>query len=209
MTPDEALQELKQGNHRFADGRPIHPRADRMRRSDTATEGQNPLAIMLACSDSRVPVELLFDQGIGDLFVIRVAGNICHRTQAASIEYAIGNFHSPLVVVLGHSQCGAMTAALEEQLLPPELVALDERLTAPATMTLEGRGHETFDQQLEAAVENNVWHAIADLFKGSPAVFRGVREKRVKVVGALYHIESGQVEWMGTHPDEAKLIANK
>ena len=108
ISADEALRLLKEGNSRYVDGKPQHPRQDRARRALTAAQGQHPLAAVLTCSDSRVPAEIIFDQGIGDLFVVRVAGNVAATDEIGSIEYAVDHLATPLVVVLGHTQCGAV-----------------------------------------------------------------------------------------------------
>ncbi len=114
MSADEALRMLKEGNDRFAEGRPEGPNRDHERRILTSKEGQKPFAAVLACSDSRVPVKILFDRGVGDIFTVRVAGNVVGETAVGSIEYAVENLGIRLLVVLGHSCCGAVEAALGE-----------------------------------------------------------------------------------------------
>src|SRR5512143_4155712 len=105
VSPDAALAMLQDGNARFAAGKPQHPHQDKARRVQTATKGQTPFATILSCSDARAPVELLFDQGVGDLFVVRVAGNVAGVDEIASMEYAADHLHTPLLVILGHSKC--------------------------------------------------------------------------------------------------------
>src|SRR4030042_6060834 len=107
ISADEAMRILKAGNARYVEGKPQHPHQDRARRALTAAQGQHPLAAILTCSDSRVPAEIIFDQGIGDIFVVRVAGNVAATDEVASIEYAVYMRAVPLVVGLGHTQCGA------------------------------------------------------------------------------------------------------
>ncbi len=124
LSADEALKMLKDGNARFVEGKATHPHQDAARRALTAGQGQHPVATVLSCSDSRAPVELLFDQGIGDLFVVRVAGNVAATDEIGSMEYAVDHLNTPVVVVLGHSQCGAVTAVVEGAKLPPSIGAL-------------------------------------------------------------------------------------
>lgn len=112
VSPEESLSRLKDGNARYLAGRGEHPRTDAARRRETAQEGQHPFATVVSCSDSRAPVEILFDQGIGDLFVVRVPGNVCNADEIAGIEYGIEHFHTPLCVVLGHTRCGAVSMSL-------------------------------------------------------------------------------------------------
>ena len=111
LTPDQALTQLLRGNERFVAGWPDHPNQSARRRREVSDSGQQPFAIILSCSDSRVPPEIIFDQGLGDLFVIRVAGNIIDDAILGTIEYAVEHVHAPLVMVLGHDKCGAVTAA--------------------------------------------------------------------------------------------------
>ncbi|MCA9730151.1 MAG: carbonic anhydrase, partial [Candidatus Eisenbacteria bacterium] len=113
MTPDQALEALKAGNDRFVTGTSLFPHLDRKRRYETA-KGQTPFVTVIGCSDSRVPIEALFDQGIGDVFVIRVAGNVCDTDEIGSIEYGVDHLGTPLMVVLGHESCGAVTAVVKD-----------------------------------------------------------------------------------------------
>ena len=112
VTAEEAIRSLTKGNARFAEGKSTHPNADSARRTETAQSGQRPLATVLACANSRSPVEIVFDRGIGDLFVVRVAGNVCGVDEQGSIEYGVEKLGTPLVLVLGHSDCGAVSAAV-------------------------------------------------------------------------------------------------
>jgi carbonic anhydrase len=199
-TPDQAEEVLREGNRRFASDHPRHPHSNPYRRHETATEGQHPFAIVVACSDSRVPVELLFDQGVGDIFVIRVAGNVCDMDEAGSIEYAVEHLGTPLVVVLGHSQCGAVKAVVEGAHEHGNL----ERLIAhirPAVDAVRAREPSlTGEAFLDAAVRQNIWHSIEDLRSLSPDVRSLVAVGKLRVVGAMYDIDSAQVEWLGTQP---------
>src|SRR5512139_387673 len=113
LTPDQALTHLLRGNERFIAGWPDHPNQSARRRREVSDAGQQPYAIILSCADSRVPPEIIFDQGLGDVFVIRVAGNVLDDVILGTIEYAVEHMHTPLVMVLGHDKCGAVTAAVE------------------------------------------------------------------------------------------------
>src|SRR3989339_1416872 len=124
ISADEAMRVLKAGNARYVEGKLQHPHQDRVRWALTAAQGQHPLAAVLTCSDSRAPAEIIFDQGIGDIFVIRVAGNVAATDEIGSLEYAVDHLAAPLVVVLGHSQCGAVGAVLDGTKLAPNTAKL-------------------------------------------------------------------------------------
>jgi carbonic anhydrase len=205
-TSDQAMSELRDGNRRYVAGRARHPHADPARRRETFIRGQHPMAIVVACADSRVPVEIIFDVGVGDMFVIRVAGNVCATDETGSIEYAIEHLGTPLIVVLGHRDCGAVTAVVKgarELGSVPALVshiqpAVDHvRRTQP---TLSG------DELIAAAVRQNVWHSIEDLFEHSDAARARAADGRLRVVGAIYDIHSGMIDWLGEHPRQSELI---
>jgi carbonic anhydrase len=209
ISADEGLRLLKEGNGRYVDGKLQHPRQDRARRALTAAQGQHPLAVVLTCSDSRVPAEIIFDQGIGDLFVVRVAGNVAATDEIGSIEYAVDHLAVPVVVVMGHSQCGAVTAVLDDNKLPPNIANLVEPIK-PAVEKARGANPEAAkDVLLKAAITANVWQAMEDMLRLSPIIRERVKDGRVQVVGALYDLDSGQVQWLGTHPDREKLLGAK
>lgn len=207
-TADEALRALRAGNDRFATRHAVHPHETEARRIETAEQGQHPIATVIACSDSRVPVEILFDQGIGDLFVIRVAGNVCGEDETGSIDYAVDHLDTPLVVLLGHEQCGAVTAVVDgahengslENLLAHIGPAVDE-----ARRRHPGATHEAL---ISAAVRANVRHGLADLIAHSPAVRERLADGRLRLVGAVYDLRSARVAWLGPHPQQADLLAD-
>ena len=209
ISADEAARILKEGNGHYVDGKPRHPHQDRERRALTAGQGQHPLAAILACSDSRVPPEIIFDQGIGDIFVIRVAGNVAATDEIGSIEYTVDHLGTPLVVVLGHSQCGAVTAVLDDAKLPPNIAALVEPIRPAVAKAREDNPEAAKDVLLNAAIKDNVWQAIADMLGASPIIRDKVRDGQVRVVGALYEIDSGQVQWLGPHPEQDRLVGAK
>jgi carbonic anhydrase len=205
-TADEIIAMLKQGNERFASGKPTYPHESLMRRAEV-TAGQHPVATVISCSDSRVPPELLFDEGIGDLFLVRVIGNIGGADETGSAEYGVEHLGTPLLVVLGHTGCGAVTAAVNHMevggSIPPLLAHIE-----PAVQTAR-KAHPAWrgDELVPAAVEANVFHSIQELFTRSEIIRTKVRADKLQVVGAIYNLKSGQVNWLGTHPHQAALLA--
>jgi carbonic anhydrase len=202
-----ALEELRAGNHRFVsklglDSEPaLGAGAARTPRHELPLGRQEPRAIVLGCSDARVPAEIVFDQGLGDLFVIRVAGNIVAPSQIGSVEFAASAFGTRLVVVLGHSSCGAVHATLEQLARPsteqsrnlrsivdrirPAVSALLERRPPPDPATLE-----------QEAVRANIRMAVEQLRRGSEVLEQLINEEGLRVVGAEYSLETGVVEFL-------------
>jgi carbonic anhydrase len=205
----EALRLLKEGNARYVEGKAQHPHQDRSRRALTAAQGQHPLATVLTCSDSRAPAEIIFDQGIGDLFVIRVAGNVAATDEIGSIEYAVDHLATPVVVVLGHTQCGAVTAVVDDTKLPPNIATLVAPIRPAVDKAREANPQAAKDVLLKAAITDNVWQAIEDMLRLSPIIRDKVKAGQVQAVGALYDLDSGQVQWLGPHPDQEKLMGSK
>jgi carbonic anhydrase len=209
LSPDEALKMLKEGNERYLSGKPQYPQQGRERRALTAGQGQHPFATVLSCSDSRVPVELIFDRGIGDLFVVRVAGNVAAVDELGSMEYATDHLGTPIVVVMGHSQCGAVTAVVQNAKLHGNVAALIKPIqpaVARAKADNPGAGEEDL---INAAIKANVWQAIEDIFQKSPEIKGLVKAGKVKVMGALYELDTGRVQWLGPHPDQEKHLGLK
>ncbi len=203
---DEALQRLKEGNARFVAGESAHPNSDAARRVETARGGQHPFVTVVACSDSRSPVERLFDQGIGDVFVIRVAGNVCDTDEVGSIEYGVDHLGTPLLVVLGHTLCGAVTAVTTGAEVHGNIPPLVENIK-PAVAAAQKAHPDLHGKDLvPAAIKANVWQAIDDLMRTSPTTRKLVRAGKLKVLGAIYDLESGKIEWLGSHPEESRLL---
>jgi carbonic anhydrase len=194
----EALRRLREGNLRFASGAPrLDGAPSRDRRADLVA-GQEPFAIVLGCSDSRVPAELVFDQGLGDLFVIRVAGNIVAPSQIGSVEFAAERFGTRLVVVLGHSQCGAVVATLEELRRPGEtqsrnLRSIVDRIRPSVEGLLATGVAGDWEGLVRAATRANVRAAVDQLRHGSAIIERLSAEDGLVVVGAEYSLETGIV----------------
>jgi carbonic anhydrase len=185
---DEALAKLVEGNKRFVEMKLTHPEQDIACRT-TLAKGQQPFAVILGCSDSRVPPEVIFDQGLGDLFVVRVAGNVADELGIASVEYAVEHLGSRLIVVLGHERCGAVTAAVKGGEFPGHLPALMTALK-PAVDKSKGAAGDAVD----AAVLANVELTAALLRESKPILAEMVEKGEIKIVGARYDLDSGAVE---------------
>jgi carbonic anhydrase len=206
-SPEEVLQELARGNARFASDHARHPHSKTTWVRKTWREGQHPSAAVLCCSDSRVPPEILFDQGIGDLFCVRVAGNAANEDEIASLEYAVEHLHIPLCVVLGHSECGAVTAIAQGANLPVEMRHLMAHI-AEAMQTVKAERPALEGKPLVSAVVHaNVLQAMHDLVSHGSIIREHIRSNRLKLVGGVYHIDTGKVAWVGPHPKQQQLIA--
>lgn len=193
----EALGRLKEGNERYFAGTPEHARADAARRMETAWQSQRPFAALVSCSDSRVPVEILFDQGIGDLFVLRVPGNVCNGDEIGAIEYAVERLGVRLCVVLGHTRCGAVTEVATEAMLEGHVARLVANIRQALVRVRKEEPAASGAELVEAVGRANVKQSISDLLQGSRALRERAAEGTFKVVGAIYDIASGHVEWFG------------
>jgi carbonic anhydrase len=193
--PAEALARLKAGNARFADGKTRHAHESADWRKHLVGE-QKPFATILGCSDSRVPTELVFDQGFGDLFVVRVAGNVVAADVVASLSYAALHLGTPLFVVMGHTGCGAVTAALDAKLKKakePERIEALVRLIEPGLKDLDMKA--PYPAALAAAVEANVRWSVAQL-AGLTGPKEAIRDGRIILAGAIYELETGRVRFL-------------
>jgi carbonic anhydrase len=194
-----ALERLRAGNRRFVED--LRRNQSNRERRSALTTGQEPFATVLGCSDSRVPAEIVFDQGLGDLFVIRVAGNIVAPSQVASIEFAAARFGTRLVVILGHSQCGAIQAALEELARPADartelFKAIVDRVRPAVESAVAHHGAEGDPRTVSSeAVRANVSRSVALLTRGSDLIERMVQHDGLRVVGAEYSLETGVVDF--------------
>ncbi|MGE4558151.1 MAG: carbonic anhydrase [Desulfovibrionaceae bacterium] len=187
----EALAMLKEGNARFVAGKAVHPRAASDRLAATAS-GQHPFATVLTCSDSRVPPEILFDQGVGDLFVVRVAGNVIGQDVQASIEYGVEHLHTPLLLILGHTHCGAVTAAVQAAEAEGAIPALLWKIQ-PAARWAKAHGE---GDVVERAIERNVQLSLQEIQFASPVTRTLIEQGKLKAVGAIYDLASGKVRWL-------------
>jgi carbonic anhydrase len=196
----EALDRLRAGNRRFvASIENPHAPLSEARRFELA-KNHRPFAIILGCSDARVPAEIVFDQGLGDLFVIRVAGNVVAPSQVGSVEFAASRFDTRLVVVLGHSQCGAILATLEELQQPAEnqsrnLSSIVDRIRPSIAGLLKTELRHDRDALVGHAVRSNVSAAVNHLRHGSAVLEQLIRNEGLLVVGAEYSLETGAVEF--------------
>jgi len=188
----EAMQKLMDGNKRFVSGTLAQKDLGAKKREELA-KGQKPFATVLTCSDSRVPPELLFDQGLGDIFVVRVAGNVVDPIALGSIEYAAEHLGSPLVLILGHSKCGAVKATLESKGKPEGNIGAIVKKIMPAVDAAKKKGG-TQDEILETAIKENVKNVYADVMKNSKIIPHLVEEGKLTIVAGEYDITTGKVE---------------
>ncbi|MBF0152294.1 MAG: carbonic anhydrase [Magnetococcales bacterium] len=193
VSPDKALAMLKEGNARFLAGKSEHPNLTIKRITETSG-GQHPFATFISCSDSRVPVEEVFDRGIGDLFVIRVAGNVADTDEIGTAEYGSGHLGVSLIVVMGHTKCGAVTAVVTGAKVGGSIPKLVDNII-PAAERAKAKGLKDDALILEATKEN-VRQSISDLTAHSEELAHMVKEGKIKIVGAMYHTESGRVDWL-------------
>lgn len=194
--PGDPLTELKEGNERFYSGKSIKPNQDTVRVNELEN-GQHPKAVVISCSDSRVTPTIIFDQGLGDIFSIRTAGNVMDNYEEGSIEYAVEHAHAKLVVVLGHTKCGAIGAMLEH--------AHDEEIHGHVGAIINALKAEEEEQEVLAkggeniefdAVRANVVHGVKQLRNSEPVLKPLFEEGEIQIIGAIYHIETGQVEFI-------------
>jgi carbonic anhydrase len=209
LAATDALARLREGNRRFVANQSATPASLTSAHRAALLTGQEPFAIVLGCSDSRVPAELIFDQGFGDLFVIRVAGNIVAPSQVGSVEFAAARFGTRLVVVLGHSQCGAVTATLEQVLgrttteQSRNLRSIVERVRPSVEMMLAGRDPRDVEALARDAVHANVRASANHLRHGSELLEQLIRTDGLLVVGAEYSLETGVVTFFDGVPGDA------
>jgi len=201
--PQEALKLLKAGNLRFHTGTSQHPHItmERLKLAGESNQADYVYATVLSCSDSRVPVELIFDAGVMDIFTVRVAGNVCNVDERGSIEYGLAHVNTPVLVVLGHSKCGAVSAVAGavhgnvgflERSIPPLIDSIK-----PAVYNVLARHPDIKgDAVIPFAIKENVYQSIRNLFMYSPATRILVRDKKVIVIGAVYDVGTGKIEWL-------------
>lgn len=202
-TPQQAWEVLKAGNERFVTGKPlrIHQDAARLQLAHVSNQADHAYATVLSCSDSRVPVETIFEAGIMDLFVVRVAGNVVSTDEAGSIEYGLAHVRTPILVVLGHTNCGAVSAVASqvqgqdlvlERNIPPLLAPI-----FPAVRTAMHKHPEAKGAALVPfAIEQNVWQSVSDLFLMSPVTRELAAGNKVLVKAAIYDLATGKVNWL-------------
>ena len=213
-TPQQALEMLKAGNERFVAGKSLrgHQDAARVKQADASNQADHAFATVLSCSDSRVPVEIIFDTGIMDLFVVRVAGNVVKTDEAGSIEYGLAHVRTPILVVLGHTKCGAVSAVAAqvqgqdlvlERNIPPLLAPIFPAVRAAMHNHPEAKGAAL----VPFAIEQNVWQSVSDLFLMSPVTRELTASNKVLVKAAMYDLATGQVDWLPQEKVTALLRA--
>lgn len=190
VTAEQALNLLKEGNKRFVEGKSIKPHQSKDRIKELAT-GQKPFAVIVGCSDSRVPSEIIFDQGLGDLFIIRTAGQVSSFASWGSIEFANAVLGAKLIVVVGHTKCGAVAAACKVPEVPGHIVTLINAIKPAAQLAKKHEG-----DLVENAVKINVAMQVQQLQNMEPVLTKAVQSGDTKIVGAVYDLSSGKVEFL-------------
>ena len=190
ITPDSAVAELKTGNAHHVRHQYQHPH-ETLARQRELVAGQHPRAEILSCADSRVPPEIIFDQGLGDLFVVRVAGNVATDTEIGSLEYGAEHLHIPLLVVLGHESCGAVTAAVQGGNPEGHIAALIS-LIKPAV----DKSHGMPGDPVANAVRANVQMVVQQLRTSTPVLSELISHGKLKIIGGVYSLETGEVTWL-------------
>lgn len=188
--PEESLARLKEGNKRFVTGKSSKPRQD-FSRIKEVSEGQYPFATIVGCSDSRVPNEIIFDQGLGDLFIVRTAGQVSSYASWGSIEFAEEILGTKLIVVLGHTKCGAVNAAVSLPEVPGHIITLINAIK-PAVEKAKKKEPSSL---LDAAIRENIAMQVEQLKGLEPVLAKRVREGSIKIIGALYDLNSGEIEF--------------
>jgi carbonic anhydrase len=187
MNGNEALERLLEGNRRYVNAQAHHPRQTAEHRV-SLTKGQSPFAVVLGCADSRIPPEILFDQGLGDIFVIRVAGHVVDNSVLGSLEYAVEHLGVPLLLVLGHESCGAVSAAIQNDSLPGNLDHVVKAIQPAVEQAIPGDG-----DVVEQVIKTHVDLVVRQLQNSPSVLARYVNDDRLCIMGAYYHLTSGAV----------------
>jgi len=190
QSPEEALTLLKEGNQRFVAGQTLPQDVSEEKRNSLVAKGQKPFAVIVSCSDSRLPPELIFDQGLGDLFVVRVAGNVLGPVAMGSVEYGVEHLHAPLLVILGHNHCGAVKASVDGGEIPGSIGAIVAKIK-PSVDLVRSSGI-TGDSIYEHVEDMNV-KAMVNEVQSSPIVKELLHEGKLRIIGAKYCQETGKV----------------
>ena len=196
VTTEEAVELLRAGNARYVSGDTDGPNRSLKRRKDTSANGQRPFVAILSCADSRVPVEILFDRGIGDIFSVRNAGNISGINELGSIEYAADHLGVPLIVILGHSQCGAVKSVVDGVKPEGSLIAVAEAIMPALERTDRFRDSYEGVSFVDLVAKENVMVQTERMIESSKILKRAVRKRTCEIRGAFYDIEHGSVTWM-------------
>ncbi|HSO36182.1 MAG TPA: carbonic anhydrase [Labilithrix sp.] len=204
-SPEEASSLLVAGNERFAHGTSKHPHQSAKRVAETSA-GQHPFVTVLSCSDSRVPPELLFDEGLGDVFSVRVEGNVASADEMGSVEYGVDHLGTPLLVVLGHTKCGAVTAAASHVAVHGHLGALVAKVGTAVDAARAKMPHASDAEIVPEAIKGNVFETMATMLRESDAIRERVDSGKTRMIGAVYDISTGSVTWLGPHPEQTSIV---
>ncbi len=207
LPADEALLLLKEGNARHVSGNPVHTLSGADYRVAAAKGWQRPAATVLACSDQITPVASLFDQGPGGLFVIQVAGGLAGPSELATLEYGVARLGTPVVLVLGHDDCGLMDAALQYEKLPGQAVQITAQLKPAVAKAREWSPTASGQDLLQKSVKAGVWQTMETVLRKSPLVRDQVQNGQALLLGAILTSSTGQVAWLGQHPEQGKILA--
>jgi carbonic anhydrase len=207
ISASDAYDLLQEGNERFARNMSINPHSNRESRNDVV-DHQHPFAVVLSCSDSRVPVEKVMDAGIGDLYSIRVAGNAASGEMVVgSIEYGVLHEGAKLILVLGHENCEIVHAALAGHKEPgTSIEGMISHANPASENALDPVGRRKGEDIVTEAIERNVFQSMKELLNASPAIARKVKAGEIKLVGGVYSLHTGRVKWLGKHPSEDTIL---
>jgi carbonic anhydrase len=189
-TPKDSLEKLMRGNQRYVNGQLDHPNREIFRREEVAT-GQEPFAAIICCSDSRVPPEIIFDVGLGDAFVVRVAGNVIGPLETESVLFAVDVLHAPLILVLGHSNCGAVRAAMQGGAAAKDIPQIAKKI-APAMKTIALKKEQGKVPMLDEVIKTNVEY-VRDQLKTIPLFSHLIKENKLMILGGFYDLDDGKV----------------
>jgi len=192
---DESLKKLTEGNSRFVSGKIEAKDISDAKRKELLSKGQHPFVTIVSCSDSRVPLEILFDQGMGDIFVIRAAGNVVDDVGLGSVEYGVEHVGTPLLVILGHQDCGAVKATLAATEKPAGSIGAIVQKIKPAVDKAKASGKKTEDELMELATRLNLKNVYHSMLQRSTVIRERVHEKKLKIVLGEYYLDSGKVEF--------------
>ena len=188
--PSDSLERLMQGNQRYVNGKLDHPNREVFRREEFAA-GQEPFAVIVCCSDSRVPPEIIFDVGLGDTFIVRVAGNVIGPLETESVLFAVDALHAPLILVLGHSNCGAVKAAMKGGEAAKDIPQIAAKI-APAMKPIAVKKEQGKMPTLDEVIKTNVEY-VRDQLRAIPLLSLLIKENKLRIVGGFYDLEDGKV----------------
>jgi carbonic anhydrase len=207
LSAADALKLLTEGNARWVATSPNTPNTSMERRKAVADHGQHPFVTVLTCADSRLPVERIFDRGVGDVFVVRVAGNIAGTSETGTIEYGVEHLKTPLLVIMGHTKCGAVNAAATHAEVGGSIAKIVDQIEPAVERAAKNNPGVEGANLVPAAIKENVWQTAFDLLKNSHEVRSLVESGKLKIIGAVCDISTDKVEWMGEHPWQKELIS--